>query len=132
MTDFQSAVDKAIYDRLEAIITDVPIYQHVPEDTPPPVVIIGDTTFDDEADKEGSLFRFEVSIVCVVQGPGRKPLNALQARVWQALNDWRPAPTAEVQFGDIRIGATSGQEIQATQGPVYYGQQSAILYVQAA
>jgi len=132
MTDFQSAVEKVIFDRLSTQVAGAPIFQHVPENKAPPVVIVGDVTIDDEGEKDAALLRFEVSIVCVVQGPGRKPLNALQAQVRAALDRWRPGATLAVQFGEVRIVATSGQEIQAAQGPVYYGQQSAVLYAQAA
>lgn len=132
MTDFQGAVEKALYDRLAAQISDVPIFQHVPENQAPPVVIVGDVTYGNDAGKTGSLLLFEVAIVAIVQGPGRQPLNILQGRIRDALHDWRPVPTAQVTFGDVRIGASSSQEIQAPQGPVYFGQQSAILYAQDA
>lgn len=101
------------------------------ENVPPPVVIISDVDFDNEGDKDVPLFRFTVSIVCLVQGPGRKPLGPLQAQVFEALHDWTPTATSAVQFSKVQVSSGSGQEIQAAQGPIYYGQQSATVYVQA-
>lgn len=131
MTDFQGALEKAIYDRLTAEVTLADVFQHVPESTPPPVVIISDVDFENQGDKFGALFLFTVNIVSLVQGPGRKPLAALQAEVFEALNDWTPTATASVQFGNVKVTSGSGQEIQAAQGPIYYGQQSATCFVQA-
>lgn len=131
MTDFQSEVEKAIFDRLVAQVTGAQVFQHVPDNTPPPVVIVSDVLVDDEADKDSPLFRFDIQILCVVAVPGRKSLNALQAQVREALNDWKPAATALALFGEVKVNTSSGQEIQAPQGPVYYGQQSAVVYVQA-
>lgn len=132
MTDFSNAVEKALFDRLAATVTGATVFQYVPENQAPPVVIIGDVTFEDEGEKAAPLYRYDVSIVCVVQGPGRKPLNALQAQVRDALDRWQPPASGGVLFGEIRISSASGQEIQGEQGPIYYGQQSAILYAQDA
>jgi len=56
-----------------------PVYQDVPDNTPPPVVIIGDITFEplpglkDDVDGRGTL-----EIVTIVQGDERKPIFPLQ------------------------------------------------------
>lgn len=131
MTDFQGALEKAIFDRLTDQITLGSVFQHVPENQAPPVVIISEADFDNEGEKSGVLVRFTVNIVSLVQGPGRKALNALQAEVFAALNEWTPTATDAAQFGTMQVLSGSGQEIQAAQGPIYYGQQSAICYVQA-
>ena len=132
MTDFQGALEKAVYDRLSEQVTLATVFQHVPENTPPPVVIISDVDFENEGDKTTPLFRFNINIVSLVQGPGRKPLGPLQAEVFAALNEWTPTATSEVSFGTMHVTSGSGQEIQSAQGPIYYGQQSATVYVQAA
>jgi len=132
MTDYQGALEKAIFDRLTDEVTLGTVFQHVPESTPPPVVIISDADFENQGDKQGVLMLFTVNIVSLVQGPGRKPLAALQAEVFDALNEWTPTATASVRFDKIKVTSGSGQEIQAAQGPIYYGQQSATVFVQAA
>lgn len=132
MIDYQGALEKAIYTRLSRRVTKATVFQHVPESSPPPVVILGDVDCENEGEKDSPLFRFTVQVMSIVQGPGRKPLNALQAEVFAALDGWKPAATADVTFGEVSIGTVSGQEIQAAQGPVYYGQQTATVYVQAA
>lgn len=132
MTDFQGALEKALYDRLTAQVSGAAVFQHVPENQAPPVVIVGDVDFEDEGDKDGQLLRFSVQIVSIVAGPGRKPLNALQAQVRAALDRWTPTATGSVKFGEVRLSSGSGQEIQGKQGPIYFGQQTAAVYVQAA
>lgn len=132
MTDFQGALEKAVFDRLTENVTLGQVFQHVPENTPPPVVIISDVDFENEGDKGTPLFRYTINVVSLVQGPGRKPLGPLQAEVFAALNEWTPTATSEVRFGTMMVTSGSGQEIQAAQGPIYYGQQSATVYVQAA
>lgn len=131
MTDVQSAVEKALYDRIRAQVPDVPGFQHVPDDTAPPVWFIGDVTFENEGEKAGALLRFDVSLVAFIAGPSRKPMNLLQSRIFDALNDWRPTDTAEVIFGPVQVISSSSQEIQGTQSPIYFGQQTAIIYAQA-
>lgn len=132
MTDYQGALEQAIYERLAARVSKARVFQHVPENTPPPVVIIGDVDFEDDGGKDGVLLRFSVQVVSIVAGSARKPLNTLQAEVFDALNDWTPTATAAVCFGAVRVTTGTGQEVQAAQAPVYFGQQTAVCYVQAA
>lgn len=132
MTDFQGALEQALYDRLKAGVTLGQVFQHVPDAVPPPVVMIGDVVFDNDGDKDAPLFRFSVTLVSVVAGASRKPLGALQAQVFAALHDWTPATTAEVRFGTVSIEGASGREVQVPNGTVYFGHQTATIYVQAA
>lgn len=128
--DFQGAVELAIYDRLHLRVRGAQIFQNVPDNTPPPVVIIGDVDWADEGDKDGQLLLFNVVLTTIVAGRSRKPLNALQAQSHAALHRWTPPATSLVRFGEIVIGSASGQEVQAPGGPVYFGNQQATLYVQ--
>lgn len=132
MTDYAQAVQQAVYDRLCAQVTLARVYQHVPQDTPPPVVFLGDIDFENEGSKAEPLLRFSVQVMAVIAGPGRKPLNALMAEVFAALDEWRPDDTAAVAFGEVSLGAATVQEIQGEHGPIYFGQHSATLWVQAA
>lgn len=130
MIDYQAAVAKALYDRLAAEVSLADVFQHVPEDTPPPVVIVGDVSFEDIGTKDAPLFRFDISIVSVVAGPGRKPLDAVQAQVNEAINRWKPTATTQVEFGEVRLSSGSGQLIAGTDGdPIYYGDQQASVLV---
>jgi len=130
MADFAGAVEKAVFDRLSAQVTLAPVFQNVPDNTAPPVVIVSDIDFENEGDKDAPLLRFSVTITAIVAGRGRKPLNALQAQVLAALDRWRPTATASVSFGEARIETATGQEVQLESGPIYFGQQVAVLYAQ--
>lgn len=132
MTDFEQAVQQAFFDRLTARVTKARVYQHVPADTPPPVVFLGDLDFEDDGTKGDPLLRFTVQVMAVVAGPGRKPLNALRAEVFAALDRWRPEDTAAVAFGEVTVGTATVQEIQGEHGPIYFGQHTATVMVQAA
>ena len=130
-TDFQGAVEKAVYDRLTAQVSGAGVWQNVPDNTAPPVVIISDVDFENEGDKDAPLLRFSVTVTSIVSGRSRKPLNALQAQVLAALDRWRPTATASVRFGEVTVETGTGQEVQTEGGPVYFGQQVAVLYAQA-
>lgn len=85
MTSATSACEAALFGALNGVIS-VPVYQHAPQDTPPPVVIIGDleaTQLDtkDDADREIS-----VTIATVVQTEERKPVLTIQEEIAAALN----------------------------------------------
>lgn len=130
MADYQGAVEKAVFDRLTAQVTLASVFQNVPDNTAPPVVIVSDVDFENEGDKDDPLLRFSVTLTSIVSGRGRKPLNALQAQVLTALDQWRPTATASVSFGEVRVESGTGQEVQTDGGPVYFGQQVAVLYAQ--
>lgn len=132
MTDFAGALEKALFDRLCARVTLARVFQNVPDNTPPPVVIVGDVDFENAAGKTGTLLRFTVQVDSVIAGNSRKALNALQAEVRDALHDWRPTATAEVKFGDCEVLSATGQQIVSDGGMVYLGQQAVQVWVQAA
>jgi len=132
MTDLVGAFEKAVYDRLCSKIRTARVFQHVPERQAPPVVIVGDVDWEDEGEKDGPLLRITVQIVSIVAGASRKPLSALQASVRDAIDRWTPAATGSVLFGELRVTSSSGQEVQGDHGPIYFGQQSATAWVQAA
>jgi hypothetical protein len=86
MTSATSAAEAAIYGALTAGVTLATTYQHVPEDTPPPVVIIGDleaSQFDTKDDRDREI---SVAITSVVQGEARKPVMDIQEQIAAALN----------------------------------------------
>lgn len=65
-----------------------PVYQHVPENTPPPVVIVADMDEDGDAvsAKDDDDVQVLLTIVSEVRGKARKPLLALMGAVKAALN----------------------------------------------
>jgi hypothetical protein len=130
MTNFQGALEAALYARLTAQVTLAPVHQHVPDNLAPPVVIIGDINSENIGAKDRPLLRFDITIVSVVTGPGRKPLNAVQAEVLAALGQWMPAATADVAFGDLQFQTGSGRLLPSEE-PIYYGEQVFVVIIQA-
>jgi hypothetical protein len=100
VTDFSQTLDQQLYDRLQPRVTLAPVYQHVPQNTSPPVTIIADQFPEDIAGKDGSAQRIEFEIVNVIRGPARKPLNAAQQQVRDALHNWTPEHLATASSPD--------------------------------
>lgn len=131
MIDFQGAFEKALFDRLTQSVTKAQVHQHVPDNTVPPVVIIGDIGIENQGTKDSPLLKFDVTIVSVVAGPSRKPLDAVQAEVLDALDGWRATNTAEVGFGELTFVNGSGRLLPSEEA-IYYGEQTFSGYVMAA
>jgi hypothetical protein len=128
MTDYQGALEAALFARLSGMVTLAPVYQHAPDNIAPPVVIIGDASSENVGAKDSPTLRFDVTIVSIVIGPARKPLNALQAEVFAALNGWTPDATGEVTFGDVTV-TTGSNRLLPSEEPIYYGEQSISVFV---
>lgn len=86
MTDAKSAVEAAAYAALSAGVTLAPVWQHAPQDVPPPVVIIGDMDDEPIGTKDDPDRRVSVSILTVVEGEERRPVFAIQAEITAALD----------------------------------------------
>jgi hypothetical protein len=86
------AIEAVAFAALTAGVTLAPVYQHVPEDTPPPVVIVADIDEDAEplSSKDGAGdMQARLRVVTVFQGHERKPLTAISGQVRQALDGLR-------------------------------------------
>lgn len=86
MISAEDAVEKGSYALLTADIEDiapigVPVYQDVPDDTPPPVIILGDIDAAPLGDKDDIDQLVTLEIVTVTAGDERKPLLGLQGRI---------------------------------------------------
>ena len=131
MTDFQGALQKALFDRLSSEITLSRVYSNVPQNTPAPLTVIGSMNISNEGAKGASLLRYEVTIYTEVAEPSRKPLDALQAQVLAALDGWTPAATDGFTFGDFMFQSGSGELVANAEGePTYFGQQVFGVFVQ--
>ena len=127
--DLQQALEQALFDRLTAIVTLATVFQHVPDNTPPPVVIIGDMNAEEiSGAKIGGIDRIEFDIISIIHGPGRKPLNTLQRQVRSALDQWRPADVVDVSFGEISF--LDGNGLLIPDEVIYYGTQRFACLVQ--
>jgi hypothetical protein len=81
--DAEDAIEAAAYAALNvpALTNLSPLFQHVPEDTPPPVTIIGDISSEPIGGKGDTDERASLTIVSVIQGEARKPLMAIQKQI---------------------------------------------------
>ncbi|MBB5684293.1 tail completion protein gp17 [Sphingobium boeckii] len=88
MSEAMDAIEIGVFTELTAAAIGIPIYQHVPEDTAPPVIIIGDLDSDDSiSTKDDDLDEaIELEITTVMQTQQRKPVLITQARIKAALN----------------------------------------------
>lgn len=87
--DAEDAVEASAFAALNvpAMTSLAPVFQHVPEDTPPPVVIIAD--MDSEGglgDKDGRDERITLTVTAVISGEQRKPLRQIKRQVKQLLD----------------------------------------------
>lgn len=89
MTSAIEACEAALYDALAAGVTLGTVYQHVPENTPPPVVILGDLSAEDASAKDDDDEAFTVEIVSLIMDEQRAPLLALQGEVKACLHGAR-------------------------------------------
>lgn len=88
MISATDALEQATYDLLTGAtggrrIEGAKVYQHVPEDTPPPVVIIGDMEEEPLGAKKDPDRKISLSIATVTNGEERQPILAIQ---WQVEN----------------------------------------------
>jgi hypothetical protein len=87
MTNAASAVEAAAFAALSAGVSGAPVFQHVPEGTPNPVVVIGSIELKRMGTKDASRDRQGlVTIGYLTEGEERRPLHALQEQVEAALD----------------------------------------------
>lgn len=119
--DYATALQKAAYDRLCALIPGGKrtVFQHVPEKTPPPVVIIGDMQSEARGGKGDVADRWTMVVFAVTMGTSRADNLALQTKVRAALGNWKPDATDAVIFGRFDWPATDTNPV--LKDNIYYG-----------
>ena len=90
MTGALGAIEGVAWELLSAAVTLAPVFQDVPEDTLPPVVILGDMSAqpftDDPADPDR---RVTLTISTITPGEERQPCTDIQDQVEMALGSAR-------------------------------------------
>jgi hypothetical protein len=118
MTNAVSAVEAVAYAELTTAVTLGSVYQHVPENTPPPVVIIADMEAAPLGTKASDPDRsINLNIVSVIQGKARKPLLDLQAEIETALDGLRATPTGWT----LKFSFLSSDGVLMDDGQTYVG-----------
>ncbi len=118
MSDAQNATEAAVYAALAAGGLAYPVFQHVPENTPPPVNIIGDISGEPLSDKGSQDERIDLTITTVVQTEQRKPVLLEQGKIRAALDD--VALTGAAGW-TIRPQYLSGDAVLLPDGETYLG-----------
>lgn len=119
MTKARDAAEAAIFDALSSAGLTWPVYQHVPQDTPPPINIVGDMDGEGLGAKGDDDEAIELSILTVFQGEARKPVSQEQGRIKDALNEktlthsgytirplWTDANAILMQDGETYLGTS--------------------------
>lgn len=120
MTDLTSAVHGAIFARLSALVTLAPVYSIVPDNTKPPVVVVGDGSFEQIGGKGGNAERHDVVVRSFVGGTSKADLFALMQQVKNALHE-QPLTSAGAALS--RCIMTSGTEVRDIDDNVLVGEQ---------
>lgn len=83
------AIEAAVFDALTTAAIGIPIYQHVPQDTPPPVIIIADMDADDSIATKGDDDDEQITlqILTTMQAEERKPVLVAQSKIKKALHE---------------------------------------------
>jgi hypothetical protein len=130
MIDLATAVQTALFEALRGSVTLAPVFQHVPENQPPPVAIVGEGAIEPIGGKDSRFERHEIDIVTVIAGPGRKPLNALQEQVRAALDAVDLPAQAGAELSAPVLLNTTTQLLD--DGVTYYGAQRFLIFAQPA
>lgn len=131
MSDLLTATQTAIYTALNvAPVTSLaPVTQHVIEDTDPPLVIIGDVSFEPIGGKSGGLDRATVEVVTLYRGSKRTELFAIQTAVRNALDHQSVSASGALLSRPVFV---SSEVEEMEDGVTYMGTQRFELIVQPA
>lgn len=132
MADMRAAIQDAVLDRLnDATVTSLaPVYQHVPDNTQPPMVIVGAITLEGDGAKSGaSLDRATVEIITLRREPRRAALHELMAVVRGRL-EGQPLVAAGALLSEPEFEADDDDLLD--DGVTYAGTQRFALWAQPA
>lgn len=131
MIDLAAATQSAVFAALNvsSVTSIASLYQHVPEDTPPPLVVIDDISMTPIGGKDGGLDRATVTIITEVRKPKRTALFALQSAVRGAV-EYVPLSATGALFSLPEQTAQDAKLLD--DGQTYQGTQTFEIFVQPA
>jgi len=133
MADLRVAVQVAVYEALSGaaeVTALAPVYQHVPEERDPPIVVVGKMNMSNEGGKGGGLYRIEFEIESLITKPGREHLTPIMAAVSAAIEDQELPAQAGVSL--TRPVFEGDDDELLDDGNTYYGVQRFSLFAQPA
>lgn len=106
MSDASLVVQKAIFDAVSAAVSPAPVFDHIPQDQPPPYVTVGDDTISYDDSKTSFGQEHSITIQVFSGRRGRVEAKTLMAQVYAALHQQRlvisgqTATPVKFEFGD--------------------------------
>jgi hypothetical protein len=87
LTDLLQATQDGVFAALNvpAVTALAPVFQHVPENTQPPFIVVGDIDAEPFGSKDGDLEQQTIEIEYVARGKGRRELLAMMNAGREAL-----------------------------------------------
>jgi len=128
MTSAIDATEAATFTALDGNVVGSTIYQHVPEDTPPPVTIIGDMEAVPLGAKDDKDRRVSLTLVTIVEAEERKPLSAIQDQLETLLD----GKTFTVPGWRLSFVFESADGAQLPDGETYLGNSRFTVFAFAA
>lgn len=120
MADLTQAVHAAVFDALNAGVTLADVFSVVPDKTQPPVVVLGDGTFDQIGGKSSNSERHDFVVRSFIGGTNKSALLALMQEVKAALHN-QPLTSATATLS--RCVMSGGNEIRDIDDNVLVGEQ---------
>ena len=132
MPDLTTATQDAVFDVLDspAMTALAKVFQHVPENTQPPIVVVGDITVEPVGGKDGGLDRMTISVVTLYRGPKRARLYQMQAKVRDLLEGQALPPQVGVALSAPEFVSSDDEILE--DGITYLGTQRFALFAQPA
>ena len=81
MADAKDAAQAEAYSVLAAGVSGAPIYEDVPANTPPPIVVLGDCASEPIGGKDDHDEQVSIDVLTLVSAEEKAPLNALQGQI---------------------------------------------------
>lgn len=118
MSSAKSAVEAAVFEALNSIVTGATVYQDAPDNAPLPIVVIGDVRSSRLSGKPTSADRsVTVAIVTLIEAQERAPLLAIMDEIEQALDGASFAPDGWTLAGTF----DDDEAVLADDGSTYSG-----------
>lgn len=112
MIDLITALQESVFAMLK---TNLPtpyqsiVYGHVPENTQPPMIQLGDIDSENEGTKDDQFEKLTIEIQCIARGQSRKTLTEMIGAVELALAHQTPVASGagftEMRFHSGRVGS---------------------------
>lgn len=127
MSDLSDAIHAAMFAKLTASVTLGAVYVVVPDETQPPVVVIGDTQSEQVGGKNSDAERHDVPVRYIVSGTSKRALHLLMEEGKAALHN---QPLTQAGFMLSPAVLTNSDDLRDIDEGALVGQQNYTVFVQ--